>query len=177
MEGVASYSTNISSLPPNVVEVGSAEFQQQVFATLQPATNDFNGLVVDDVRSKFCNGSFSKPVVLRQCTNKLPGIATLPAESLTSFRRVIEGIPRKVKINGCFSAIEEKEDTFTLKEFLEHSEDHSLASEYHSMNVIEFNVDSHNGMTHTGFVSPNCMKASLSHQNQLAFDFTTGISD
>ena len=152
---------------------------------LQPATKDFDGMNVNDIRSKFCNGSPSKPVVVRQCTNKLPGISTPPAESLTSFRRVTEGIPRNVKINVCFSAIQENEDNITLNEFLEHSEDHSLAPEYHPMNVIDFNADSNSGMVHQ-FCVPNivtdisfghCMKASLSHRNHLAIDFTTGISD
>ena len=114
VEGVASYSTNFSSLPPIGVKVGSVEFQQHVFATAPPATNDFDVLNVDDIRSKFCNGSPSKPVVIRQCTNKLPGIATPPAESLTSFRCVTEGIPGEVKINVCFSSIQENEDEFTL---------------------------------------------------------------
>ena len=185
VEGVASYSRNFSSLPPNGVEVGSVEFLQHVFAAVQPATEDFDGVNVDDIRSKFCNGSPSKPVVVRQCANKLPGIATPPAESLTSFRRLTEGIPLNVKINVCFSAIQENEDNFTLNEFLEHSEDHSLAPEYHPMNVIDFNADSNSGMVHQ-FCVPNivtdvsfghCMKACLSHRNQLAFDFTTGISD
>ena len=174
-----------SSLAPNGVEVGSADFQQHVFATLQHATNDFGGLNVDDIRSKFCNGSPSKPVVVRQCTNKLPGIATVPSESLTSFRRVTEGSPRMVKINVCYSEFQENEDNFTLEELLEHSEDRSLAPEYHPINLIDFNLDSNSGMVHR-FCLPNivtdfsfgyCMKASLSHQNQLAFDFTKGISD
>ena len=185
VEGVASYSTNFSSLPPNGVKVGSVEFQQHVFATALPTTNDFDVLNVDDIRSKFCNGSPSKPVVVRQCTNKLPGIATPPAESLTSFRCVTKGIPRKVKINVCFSAIQENEDEFTLEEFLEHNEDRSLQPEYHPMNVIDFNADAKSGMVHR-FCLPNlvtdisfghCMKASLSPKNQLAFDFTSGISD
>ena len=64
-------------------------------------------LNADDVISKFYNGSPSKHVVIRQCTNKLPGMATPPAESLTSFRCVTEGIPREVKINVCFSSIQE----------------------------------------------------------------------
>ena len=102
--GVASYSTNFSSFPPNGVKVGSVEFQQHVFASVLPVTNDFDVLNVDDIRSKFCNGSPSKPVVVRQCTDKLPGIATPPAESLTSLRCVTKRIPRKVKINVCFSA-------------------------------------------------------------------------
>ena len=185
VEGVASYSTNFSSLPPIGVKVGSVEFQQHVFATAPPATNDFDVLNVDDIRSKFCNGSPSKPVVIRQCTNKLPGIATPPAESLTSFRCVTEGIPRKVKINVCFSSIQENEDEFTLEEFLEHNEDRSLEPEYHPMNVIDFNADEKSGMVHR-FCLPNivtdisfghCMKNSMSPKNQLAFDFTSGISD
>ena len=183
VEGVASYSTNFSSLPPIGVKVGVVEFQQHVFATVPPATNDFDVLNVDDIRSKFCNGSPSKPVVIRQCTNKLPGIATPPAESLTSFRCVTEGIPGEVKINVCFSSIQE--DEFTLEEFLEHNEDRSLEPEYHPMNVIDFNADSKSGMVHR-FCLPNivtdisfghCMKNSLSPKNQLAFDFTSGISD
>ena len=185
VEGVASYSTNFSSLPPIGVKVGSLEFQQHVFATAQPATNDFDVLIVDDIRSKFCNGSPSKPVVIRQCTNKLPGIATPPAESLTSFRCVTEGIPGEVKINVCFSSIQENENEFTLEEFLEHNEDRSLEPEYHLMNVIDFNADSKSGMVHR-FCLPNivtdnsfghCMKNSMSPKNQLAFDFTSGISD
>ena len=48
---------NFSSLPPNGVKVGSVEFQQHVFATALPTTNDFDVLNVDDIRSKFCNGS------------------------------------------------------------------------------------------------------------------------
>ena len=185
MEGVASYSTNFSSLPPIGVKVGSVEFQQHVFATAPPATNDFDVLNVDDIRSKFCNGSPSKPVVIRQCTNKLPGIATPPAESLTSFLCVTEGIPGEVKINVCFSSIQENEDKFTLEEFLEHNEDRSLEPEYHPMNVIDFNADSKSGMVHR-FCLPNivtdisfghCMKNSMSPKNQLAFDFTSGISD
>ena len=185
VEGVASYSTNFSSLPPIGVKVGSVEFQQHVFATAPPATNDFDVLNVDDIRSKFCNGSPSKPVVIRQCTNKLPGIATPPAESLTSFRCVTEGIPGEVKINVCFSSIQENEDEFTLEEFLEHNEDRSLEPEYHPMNVIDFNADSKSGMVHR-FCLPNivtdisfghCMKNSMSPKNQLAFDFTSGISD
>ena len=179
VEGVASYSTNFSSLPPIGVKVGSVEFQQHVFATAPPATNDFDVLNVDDIRSKFCNGSPSKPVVIRQCTNKLPG------ESLTSFRCVTEGIPGEVKINVCFSSIQENEDEFTLEEFLEHNEDRSLEPEYHPMNVIDFNADSKSGMVHR-FCLPNivtdisfghCMKNSMSPKNQLAFDFTSGISD
>ena len=185
VERVASYSTNFSSLPPNGVQVCSVEFQQHVFATALPATNDFDVLNVDDIRSKFCNRSPSKPVVVRQCTNKLSGIATPPAESLTSFRCVTKGIPRKVKINVCFSAIQENEDEFTLEEFLEHNEDRSLEPEYHPMNVIDFNADAKSGMVHR-FCLPNlvtdisfghCMKASLSPKSQLAFDFTSGISD
>ena len=185
VEGVASYSTNFSSLPPIGVKVGSVEFQQHVFATAPPATNDFDVLNVDDIRSKFCNGSPSKPVGIRQCTNKLPGIATPPAESLTSFRCVTEGIPGEVKINVCFSSIQENEDEFTLEEFLEHNEDRSLEPEYHPMNVIGFNADSKSGMVHR-FGLPNivtdisfghCMKNSVSPKNQLAFDFTSGISD
>ena len=185
VEGVASYSTNFSSLPPIGVKVGSVEFQQHVFATAPPATNDFHVLNVDDIRSKFCKGSPSKPVVIRQCTNKLPGIATPPAESLTSFRCVTEGIPGEVKINVCFSSIQENEDEFTLEEFLEHNEDRSLEPEYHPMNVIDFNADSKSGMVHR-FCLPNiatdisfghCMKNSMSPKNQLAFDFTSGISD
>ena len=154
VEGVASYSTNFSSLPPIGVKVGSVEFQQHVFATAPPATNDFDVLNVDDLRSKFCNGSPSKPVVIRQCTNKLPGIATPPAESLTSFRCVTEGIPGEVKINVCFFSIQENEDEFTLEEFLEHNEDRSLEPEYHPMNVIDFNADSKSGMVHR-FCLPN----------------------
>ena len=185
VEGVASYSTNFSSLPPIGVKVGSVEFQQHVFATAPPATNDFDVLNVDDIRSKFCNGSPSKPVVIRQCTNKLPGIATPPAESLTSFRCVTEGIPGEVKINVCFSSIQENEDEFTLEEFLEHNGDRSLEPEYQPMNVIDFNADSKSGMVHR-FCLPNivtdisfghCMKNSMSPKNQLAFDFTSGISD
>ena len=185
VEGVASYSTNFSSLPPIGVKVGSVEFQQHVFAKAPPATNDFDVLNVDDIRSKFCNGSPSKPVVIRQCTNKLPGIATPPAESLTSFRCVTEGIPGEVKINVCFSPIQENEDEFTLEEFLEHNEDRSLEHEYHPMNVIDFNADSKSGMVHR-FCLPNivtdisfghCTKNSMSPKNQLAFDFTSGISD
>ena len=185
VEGVASYSTNFSSLPPIGVKVGSVEFQQHVFATAPPATNDFDVLNVDDIRSKFCNGSPSKPVVIRQCTNKLPGIATPPAESLTSFRCVTEGIPGEVKINVCFSSIQENEDEFTLEEFLEHNEDRSLEPEYHPINVIDFNADSKSGMVHR-FCLPNivtdisfghCMKNSMIPKNQLAFDFTSGISD
>ena len=90
VEGVVSYSTNFSSLPPSGVEKVSVEFQQHIFATVQPATKDFDGLNVDDIGSKFYNGRPSKPVVPRQCTNKLPGIATLPAKSLTSIRRVTD---------------------------------------------------------------------------------------
>ena len=131
VEGVASYSTNFSSLPPIGVKVGSVEFQQHVFATAPPATNDFDVLNVDNIRSKFCNWSPSKPVVIRQCTNKLPGIATPPAESLTSFHCVTEGIPRDVKINVCFSSIQENEDEFTLEEFLEHKKTAAL-----SLNII-----------------------------------------
>ena len=185
VEGVASYSTNFSSLPPIGVKVGSVEFQQHVFATAPLATNEFDVLNVDDIRSKFCNGSPSKPVVIRQCTNKLPGIATPPAESLTSFRCVTEGIPGEVKIIVCFSSIQENEDEFPLEEFLEHNEDRSLEPEYHPMNVIDFNADSKSGMVHQ-FCLPNivtdisfghCMKNSMSPKNQLAFDFTSGISD
>ena len=185
MEGVASYSTNFSSLPPNGIKVGSVEFQQHVFATAPPATNDFDVLNVNDIRSKSCNGSPSKPVVIRQCTNNLPGIATPPAESLTSFRCVTEGIPREVKINVCFSSIQENEDEFTLEEFLEHNEDRSLEPEYHPMNVIDFNADSKSGMVHR-FCLPNivtdisfghCMKKSMSPKNQLAFVFASRISD
>ena len=154
VEGVASYSTNFSSLPPNGVKDGSVEFQQHVFATAPPATIDFDVLNVDDIRSKSCNRSPSKPVVIRQCTNKLPGIATPPAESLTSFRCVREGIPREVKINVCFSSIQENEDEFTLEELLEHDEDRSLEPEYHPMNVIDFNADSKRGMVHR-FSLPN----------------------
>ena len=82
VEGVASYSRNFSSLPPNRVKVSSVECQQHLLTTALPATNDFDVLNVDDIRSKFCNGSPSKPVVVHQCTNKLPGIATPPAELL-----------------------------------------------------------------------------------------------
>ena len=178
VEGVASYSTHFSSLPPNGVKVGSVEFQQHVFATAPPATNDFDVLNVDDIRSKFCNGGPSKPVVIRQCTNKLPGIAT-------GFRCVTKGIPREVKINVCFSSIQKNEDGFTLEELLEHNEDRSLEPEFHPMNVIDFNADSKSGMVHR-FCLPNivtdisfghCMKKSMSPKNQLAFDFTSGISD
>ena len=98
VEVVASYSTTFSSLAPNGVKVGSVEFQQHVFATAPPATIDFDELNVDDIRSKFCNGSPSKPVVIRKCTNKFPSIATPPAESLTSFRCVTERIPREIKL-------------------------------------------------------------------------------
>ena len=185
VEGVASYSTNFSSLPANGVIVGSVEFQQHVFARASPATNDFDVLNVDDIISKFCNGSPSKPVVIGQCTNKLPGIATPPVDSLTSFQCVIEGIPMQVKSNVCFSSIQENEDEFPLGEFLEHNEDCSLEPEYHPMNVIDFNADSKSGMFHR-FCLPNivtrisfahCMKASLSLKNQLVFDFTSEISD
>ena len=185
VEGVASYSINFSSLPPNGDTVECVEFQQHVFETTLSATNDFDVLNTDDIGSKFCNGSPSKPVIVRQCTNKLPAIATPPSESLTSFRCATKGIPRKVKINVCFSAIQENEDEFTLGEFLELNEDRSLEPEYHPMNVIDFNGDSKSGMVHR-FCLPNivtdisfghCMKAFLSPKNQLAFDFTSGISD
>ena len=125
------------------------------------------------------NGSLSKPVVIRQCTNKLPGIATLPAESLTSFRCVTEEIPQEVKINVCFSSIQENEEEFTLEEFFEHN----LEPAQHPMNVIDFNADSKSGMVHR-FCLPNivadisfghCMKNSMSPQ--LAFDFRSGSSD
>ena len=184
-EGVASYSTNFSSLPPNGVKVGSVEFQQHVFATAPPATIDFDVLNVDDIRSKFCNGSPSKPVVIRQCTNKLLGIATPPAESLTSFRCVTEGIPWEDNINVCFSSIQKNEDEFTLEEFFEHNEDRILEPEYHPMNVIDFNADSKSGMAHrfclpkivTDISFGHCMKNSSSPKNQLAFDFTSRIRD
>ena len=185
VEGVASYSTNFSSLPPNGVKVGSVEFQQHVFATAPPATNDFDVLNVDDIRSKFCNGSPSKPVVIRQCTNELPGIANPPAESFKSFRCVTEGIPREVKIIVCFYSIQENEDEITLEEFLEHNEDRSLEPENYPMNVIDFNADSKSGLVHR-FCLPNivtdisfghCMKNSKSPKNQLAFDFPSGIGD
>ena len=154
------------------------EFQQHVFATAPPAKKDFDVLNLDDIRS----GSPSKPVVIRQCTNKLPGIVTPPAESLTSFCCVTEGIPREVKIIVCFSSIRENEDEFTLEEFLEHNEDCRIGPEYHPMNVIDFNADSKNGMVHR-FCLPNtvtdnsfghCMKTFMSPKNQLAFDFTPG---
>jgi hypothetical protein len=185
VEAVASYSERFNSVPPNGVIVGSVEFQQHVFATVQPATNDFDVLNVNQIRSKFCNGTPSKPVVLRQGADKLPGVEIPPDERLTSFRRVTEGIPRNVKINVCFSSIQENEDSFTLRKFLDHSEDRSLAPEYHPMNVIDLNVDSYSGMV-SQFSLPNLvrdisfghrMKASLSPNNQAAFDFTSGISD
>ena len=139
-------------------------------STAPPTTIDFDVLKVDDIRSKFCNGSHSKLVVVGLCTNKPPGIAPPPAERLKSFRRETKGIRRKVKISICFSAIQESEDNFTLKEFLEHNVDHSLVPEYHPMNVIDFNADSNSGMVHR-FCLPNivvdisfghCMTASLS---------------
>ena len=185
MEGVASYSRNFSSLPPNGVEVRSVFIQQHVFETALPTTNDFDVLNVDGIGSKFFNGSPSKPVVVGQCNNKLPGIATPPAEILTSCRRVTEGIPWNVEINVCFSAIQENVDNITMKEFLEHSDDHNRVLDYHPINVIDFNADSNSGTVYR-FCLPKvvadvsfgyCMRASSSPQNQLAIDFTSVISD
>ena len=95
---VASYSTNFSSVPPDGVHVGSVEVQKHVFATIRPATNNLEVLKLDEIRSKFCNGSASKHVVVRQCTNKFPGIAIPAPESLTYFRYVTGEVPRNVII-------------------------------------------------------------------------------
>ena len=113
----------------------------------------------------------------------LPGIVILPAESLTFFRHVTEIFRRNVKIKICFSAIHGDEDNFTLVKFFEHSEE--PCAQHHLLNVIDFNGDSYSGLVHrftlrnigTDITFGHCMKASLSPQNQSAFDFTSGISD
>ena len=60
--------------------------------------------------------STPSPVVLRQAMGKLPCLV-VPSAIHGTFRRITEGIPCSMKVNVCFSALQEVENNITLASF------------------------------------------------------------
>ena len=103
-----------------------------------------------------------------------------------TFSEILEGVPQNRKLNVCFSSMQEVEDSITVKEFLRHNENQALEAQYHPMNVIDLDIETHQAKMTQKFSLPDLVTdlsyghrvtAALPPSLQTRYDFTSGISN